>query len=321
MAVLTECWFSAPRRPGARFARAESGSVGGNVSAGCVEADLALRLDAVLADGRSVPATYGISDATAAGVGLSCGGTIELQLEAWEPDNPIWPALFTQLDARAPVILVTDLEARLGAHWLLDASGGVIASDVAGPPPEGVLDVGRQLLVTGGVRVLRVADAPASLIEVLLPPRRLIVIGATPVGAALAGLARAADIPVSVVEPRQAYADGLIDADVRLLRMWPDEAWEQIRPDTSCAVAVVAHDERIDVPALAGALAAGCSFVGLLGGGRTRESRRAALVDAGFSESQVARISAPIGLDIGAERPEEVAVAILAEIIGVWRGA
>ncbi len=321
VAVLTECWSSAPRRPGARFARSESGAIGGNVSAGCVEADLALRLDAILTGGPSEVVSYGVSDETASGVGLSCGGRIELFLEAWSAQSPVWPTLYERLDARLPVILVSVISGSTSEHWLADASGEILAADVTGPIPSGALETGLSLLPTGGARVLKSPESPTLLVETFLPPRRLIVVGGTPVGVALARLAHAMDIPVHVVEPRLAYGESLESLDIELLRDWPDEAFDRIRPDSSCAVAVVAHDDRLDVQALSRALDAGCGYVGLLGGRRTRESRTASLREAGVSESAVARIRAPIGLDIGADRPAEIAVAILAEIIGVWRGA
>lgn len=321
VAVLTESWHSAPRRPGARFARSETGAIGGNVSAGCVEADLAIRLDALLAGAPNDIVSYGITDETAAGVGLACGGRIELFLEIWPPQSPVWPALYERLDARRPVILVTVIGGADGGHWLLDPSGEILASDAADPLPSGALEVGLASLPTGGVRVQRAAGSPALLVETFLPPRRLIVVGGTPVGVALARLARSADIPVCVVEPRQAYGDSLESLDIEVLRQWPDEAFDHIRPDASCAVAVVAHDDRLDVQALTRALDAGCGYVGLLGGRRTREARIAALLDAGVAESATAGIRAPIGLNIGADRPEEIAVSILAEVIGVWRGA
>ncbi len=321
VAVLTESWSSAPRRPGARFARSESGAIGGNVSAGCVEADLAVRLDAVLAGAPSGSVSYGITDETAAGVGLSCGGRIELFLEIWPPESPVWPALYERLDARLSAILITLIDDANGGHWLLDPSGEILTSDAADPLPSGALETGLALLPTGGVRVQRDAGSRAILVEAFLPPRRLIVIGGTPVGAALARLARSADIPVCVVEPRQAYGASLESLDIEVLRLWPDEAFDRIRPDTSCAVAVVAHDDRIDVQALTRALVADCCYVGLLGGRRTREARIASLLDEGIAEVTAAGIRAPIGLDIGADRPEEIAVSILAEVIGVWRGA
>ena len=331
VAVLTGAWRSAPRKPGARFVRSESGEIAGNVSAGCVEADLAERLAGVLAGDAPSTVTYDVSDETAHGVGLACGGRIDVFLEARAPDDPVWAALLERLDARATVLLLTDASPGPGAHWLVDAGGEVLASDTDRPPPPPAVGAGREMLDTGGVRLIgseagadgaASGDAPTpTLVEVFLPSRRLIVVGATPVGAALARLARAAGIDVEVIEPRSAYADALGDTDVVVDEGWPDEALPDRAPDRSTAVAVVAHDARLDVAALEAALRSSAGYVGLLGGGRTRKARFAALRESGVEEDRIAGVHAPIGLDIGAEKPAEIALSILAQIVAVWRGA
>lgn len=337
VAVLTGAWHSAPRRPGARFVRSEAGEIGGNVSAGCVEADLAERLDAVLAGQATGFVSYGISDETARGVGLACGGRIDLYLAAREPDDPIWDPLIDAVDSRSTVFLLTDVsEEGRGARWLVEPGGELLASDAGAPAPAAAVEAARELLDAGGVRVVdaegvplrgphadRTADqpAPATLVEVVLPARRLIVVGATPVGAALARLAHTTGIPVEVIEPRSAYADSLDDADLDVDPAWPDDALPGRAPDRSTAVAIVAHDARIDAAGLEAALASPAGYVGLLGGGRTRRSRFEALRQAGVAEADISRVKAPIGLDIGAERPAEIALAILAEIVAAWHGA
>lgn len=337
VAVLTGAWRSAPRKPGARFVRSESGEIAGNVSAGCVEADLAERLARVLAGDVPSTVTYDVSDETAHGVGLACGGRIDVFLEARAPDEPVWPALLERLDARVTVFLVTDTSSGAAAHWLVAPDGDVLASDTDRSPPPDAVEVGREMLDTGGVRMIRAEtgadgaasdadaatdDAPApTLVEVFLPSRRLIVVGATPVGAALARLARAAGIDVEVIEPRSAYADALRDTDVEVDERWPEEALPPRAPDRSTAVAVVAHDARLDVAALETALRSPAGYVGLLGGGRTRRARFEALREAGMEEERISAVYAPIGLDIGAEKPAEIALAILAQIVAVWRGA
>lgn len=330
VAVLTGAWHSAPRRPGARFARSASGEIAGNVSAGCVEADLAERLDGVLAGDPAAFVTYGVSDETAHGVGLACGGTIEVHLASRSADDPVWPALMRCVDSRETVFLVTDVSASgSGRRWLTTPGGDVLAADASGALPAAALAAGRGLLETGGVVVLDgegtpvtgSAAEPATLVEVLLPSRRLVVVGATPVGAALARLALAAGVAVNVVEPRAAYAAALDDAPVDVDTRWPDEALAEGDADASTAVAVVSHDDRLDVAALQAALRRPYGYVGLLGGGRTRRRRFEALREAGISEDRIAAVRAPIGLDIGAERPAEIALAILAEIVAAWRGA
>lgn len=330
VAVLTGAWHSAPRRPGARFARSAHGEIAGNVSAGCVEADLAERLDALLAGDSPGFVTYGVSDDVAHGVGLACGGTIEVHLALRSPDDPVWPELMRRMEAREPVLLLTDVSAAGGGRrWLVSRGGDVLAGDDAGVPPEPALAAGRRLLGTGGIAVVDAAGAdtgptaaaPAAIVEVLLPARRLVVIGATPVGAALARLALAAGVPVGVIEPREAYAAALEDAPIDIDQRWPDEALAEHDADASTAVAVVSHDERIDMAALDAILRRPYGYVGLLGGGRTRRRRFEALREAGVSEARIAEVRAPIGLDIGAERPAEIALAILAEIVAHWRGA
>jgi xanthine dehydrogenase accessory factor len=342
VAVLTGAWRSAPRKPGARFVRSESGAIAGNVSAGCVEADLAERLAGVLAGDAPSTVTYDVSDETANGVGLACGGRIDVFLEAHAPDEPVWRALLERLDARDTVFLLTDTSPGPGAHWLVDRGGEVLAADTERPPPPAAVEAGREMLDTGGVRLVGAEDAEEAsaagasvdtasgsaatasartLVEVFLPSRRLIVVGATPVGAALARLARAAGIEVEVIEPRSAYAAGLDDTDVEVDERWPDEALPAFAPDRSTAVAVVAHDARLDVAALEAALRSPAGYVGVLGGGRTRKARFEALREAGVDEERISAVHAPIGLDIGAETPAEIALAILAQIVAVWRGA
>jgi len=317
-AVLIGAWRSAPRLPGARFVRAESGEIAGNVSAGCVEADLAERLAGVLSGEPPSTVTYDVSDETAHGVGLACGGRIDVFLEAHEASDPVFPALLERIDARDTVFLLTDTSSGAPAHWLVTPDGDVLATDAGWPPPGAAIEAGRELLDTGGVRLIE-----PTLVEVFLPARRLIVVGATPVGAALARLARAAGISVEVIEPRSAYASALTgqgDAGVEVDERWPDEALPERAPDRSTAVAVVAHDARLDVAALEAALRSPAGYVGLLGGGRTRKARFAALRDAGVDEARIEAVRAPIGLDIGAETPAEIALAILAEIVAAWRG-
>lgn len=331
VAVLTGAWRSAPRKPGARFVRSESGEIAGNVSAGCVEADLAERLAGVLAGDAPSTVTYDVSDETAHGVGLACGGRIDVFLEARAPDDPVWPALLEQLDARATVLLITDTSPGAAAHWLVAPDGNVLAADTDRPPPTAAVEAGRATLDTGGVRLIGTgtdtegaaqADAPApTLVEVFLPSRRLIVVGATPIGAALARLARAAGIDIEVIEPRSAYAEGLRDTGVEVDERWPEDALPSRAPDRSTAVAIVAHDARLDVAALEAALRSPAGYVGLLGGGRTRRARFEALREAGVEEGRISAVHAPIGLDIGAEKPAEIALAILAQIVAVWRGA
>lgn len=321
-AVLTDTWNSAPRRPGARFAVSGKGEIAGNVSAGCVEADLAERLAGVLNGDASGFVTYGVSDEQAHSVGLACGGTIRVYLEAAPRDDPVWPVLVEALESRTTVLLITDVSGGPAArHWLIDCDGRVLATDSPARPPLQALEEAGDLLVTGGLQLLESDGAPRAVVEVFLPSRRLVVVGATPVGAALARIAASAGFHVEVIEPRSAYAAELEGSGVGVDGRWPDEALADLAPDVSTAVAVVAHDARIDGSALSEVMRHPVGYVGLMGGGRTRRVRFEALRGDGVEEQKISRIRAPIGLDIGAESPAEIAVSILAQVVASWRGA
>lgn len=158
-------------------------------------------------------------------------------------------------------------------------------------------------------------------VEVHPPPPQLVVVGAVHTAIPLLTMARPLGYRTVVVDPRGAFAtaERFAHAD-RLLRAWPQEAFAELTLSESTAVAVLSHDLKLDLPALELALASPAFYVGALGSRKTHAKRRAALAEAGFSEEQIERIRAPIGLDLGGRRPEEIAVAILAEIVAAAHG-
>lgn len=150
---------------------------------------------------------------------------------------------------------------------------------------------------------------------------RLVVIGAVHISQALAPMARALDLVVAVIDPRTAFATPERFPGIDLVAEWPDDALAGPVPplDRYCAVAALTHDPKIDDPALAAALRAECFYVGALGSRKTHAARVARLNEAGFTAAQIGRIAAPIGLDIGAVSPAEIAVSILAQIVAAQR--
>ena len=319
-AVLIGVRRSAPRPPGARFAVGAAGSFAGTISAGCVEADLREHILARLPAGEPGIVSYGISDEMAAGVGLSCGGEIDVLLRCHDARDPVWIELLELLASDTPGALVTGVSSDvLGLQLLLRPDGSHVGS-------LGTSDLDLEL--AGGVGGLLDRDGSGLLdirgrqvfVDRVLPPRRLVIVGATPVAVALARMAALADYRITVVDPRAGLARPEAFPDARLLVEWPDSAFAALELDEWTDVAVLAHDERMDVPALRLALAAGCRYVGLLGGRRTQRQRRAALAEAGMGEADLDRIRGPIGLAIGAVTPSEIAVAILAEVLSTRRG-
>ncbi|MGY2051867.1 XdhC family protein [Methylobacterium sp. JK268] len=166
------------------------------------------------------------------------------------------------------------------------------------------------------------AEGGAVFLTVQVPPPRLVIIGAVHISQALAPMAALTDLDVTVIDPRTAFATPERFPDVPLLALWPDEALARLPAlDAYTAVAALTHDPKIDDPALIAALAAGCFYVGALGSRKTHARRVERLTEAGLSEAQIARLRAPIGLDIGAVSPAEIAVAVLAQVIAALRRA
>ncbi len=157
-------------------------------------------------------------------------------------------------------------------------------------------------------------------IQVFNPPPRLFIVGAVHIAQPLAPMAAVAGYAVTVIDPRQAFAtpERMPGCHHRLID-WPDAAPSALAPDRRTAVVALTHDPKIDDPALLHALSKDCFYIGALGSRKTHGARLERLKANGMSDAQLARIHAPIGLDIGAVSPAEIAVSILAEIVGTLR--
>jgi xanthine dehydrogenase accessory factor len=162
-------------------------------------------------------------------------------------------------------------------------------------------------------------DGRQFFLTVQTPPVRVVVIGAVHISQALAPMAKGLDLDVTIIDPRTAFATPERFPDVPLLAEWPDAVLPQIGIDPYTAVVALTHDPKIDDPALIAALRSECFYIGALGSRKTHERRVQRLTEAGFPEADLARIHAPIGLDIGAVSPAEIAVSVLAEIVATLR--
>ncbi|MCS6930701.1 MAG: XdhC family protein [Acetobacteraceae bacterium] len=165
------------------------------------------------------------------------------------------------------------------------------------------------------------ADGEAWFLHPHCPPLRLLVVGAVHIAQALAPMAQAAGFAVTVIDPRRAFATADRFPGVALRDDWPDEAMADLKPDSRTAVVTLTHDPKLDDPALDAALRSEAFYIGALGSTRTHAKRVARLKEAGHPDDAIARIHAPVGLDIGAVTAPEIAVSILAELVAVRRGA
>ncbi len=280
---------SAPRPVGSKLAVSETGALAGSVSGGCVENDVVLAAQEVLAGGPPRLLTYGITDEMAFGIGLPCGGEIDVFVEELT-------------DAARPDVTLT-VVAGEGVGERLD-------------DPE-LLEAARR---RGRSHVLELGDRTV-LADVTAPPTRLFVYGATDTAEALCRMAKLLGWTAVVADARASFAtaERIPSADELILE-WPDEALTHVQPDLGTAVVVLTHDDKFDLPLIHGALASDAFYVGWIGSRRNQERRRGLLREAGLADEELDRISGPSGLDIGADTPAETAVSILAEIIATRAG-
>jgi xanthine dehydrogenase accessory factor len=298
LATVIDTRRSAPRPLGSRLAVSESGLLFGSVSGGCVESDVAVQARDVIAGGEPRVLPYGIADEDARSVGLPCGGEIDVFV--------------------APVSdaeLVTQLR-----RAVEEGARGQLTTVVHG------VDAGEMLLELGAAGT---ADRPALVhengrtlfVEPLAPPPLLLTIGAVDLAETLCALAAQLGWRSAVADPRRALltAERLPSAG-SLIDGWPEDALARAGTDEQTAVVVLAHDEKIDIPALSWALRSDAFYVGALGSRRTQGKRRERLREEGLSDDQLAGLSGPAGLDLGGETVEETALSIFAEIVAVRRG-
>lgn len=299
LATVVETWGSAPRRVGSQLAISGDGDMAGSVSGGCVEgAVVAEALDAI-ADGRPRMLEYGVSDGDAFAVGLACGGTIRIWLDPIGDGMPLdeLQAIIQARAARDPIAYQVEPESNKRCLRYPSDAPDRFRADKSGFEADG-----------------------ASFLTVFNPPLRLVVIGAVHIAQALVPMAKIAGYDPFIVDPRDAFASETRFPGEQLIHDWPDEALQTLGLDARTALVLLTHDPKLDDPAIHAALNSEAFYIGALGSKRTHAQRVARLVDAGFSQSQIARIHGPVGLNIGAASPAEIAVSIMAQMTETLRG-
>ncbi|WP_413873998.1 XdhC family protein [Albidovulum sp.] len=299
IATVIETWGSAPRQAGSQLAVSGAGEMAGSVSGGCVEGAVVEEALAALEDGRPRVLTFGVSDEEAFAVGLACGGTIRVLVEPVGPGlpEPMLADLVAARAARRPLAYVVNL-----SDW---------SRRLAAPGTDADIDA--------RFRADRSGVEDEEFVGIHNPPLRMVIVGAVHVAQSLVGMARACGYDPVLVDPREAFGSAARFPGEDIRHDWPDEALAAIGLDARTAVVTLTHDPKIDDPAIRATLASEVFYLGCLGSGRTHGKRVARLTEAGYSEAEIARIHAPVGLDIGARSPGEIAVSIIAEVTRVLR--
>jgi len=280
LATVVSTWGSAPRPRGSHMLVHADGRFEGSVSGGCVESDILQTAAEVIAGAPFQVKRYGVADDAAWEVGLPCGGEIAVMVQPVSADG-FDPELFDRI-----------AEARNEGQAL------VVHTDLA----TGHADL----------RPLETGEVFANRYD---PPRRLVIVGAVQIAQSLAALARTLGIDVVVVDPRARFLTAERFPGVTLDDRWPDEAVAAYKPGPSTAVVTLSHDVKIDDPALVAALASDAAYVGALGSRRSHAARRERLAAEGVAPGKIDLIDGPVGLDIGAIGPAEIALSIAAAMI------
>ena len=294
---------SAPRPVGSKLVVTRDGTLTGSVSGGCVESDVFIAAQEAMDTGAPRLLTYGISDDLALGVGLPCGGEIDVWVE---PQT-------TTYDESERAVLLTVIEGEpLGAKLLWRPDGST-----EGDGPQELAALAVDALRRGKSHIVEQGDRKV-FADVFGPPPTLFVYGAVDTANALCGMAKQLGWHTVVADARGRFGtkERMSNAD-ELLQLWPEEALAHVQPDTATAIIVLTHDDKFDLPLLVAAVKTEAFYIGALGSRRNQERRAELLREAGLTEEELERISGPSGLDIGADSPEETALSMLAEALAV----
>ncbi|WP_417461988.1 XdhC family protein [Kordiimonas sp.] len=288
LAVVTKTWGSAPRQVGSMMLVRADGTFEGSVSGGCVEGTVIAEAQALLRDGGHKELSFAVSNQDAFAVGLACGGEINISLFA-----------LTDTDTDACKKCLEALTHR--------ASGSLVFSK----------SPVRATYTHTALQAVRASESDLSL--PVLPCLRLDIIGAVHIAQALAPMASECGFEINVIDPRQAFTDNRTFTGAAVINNWPDEHFSTTPPDSMTAVVTLTHDPKLDDAALLPALNSEAFYIGCLGSKKTHSARLSRLEAPGIAEDARTAISGPVGLDIGAKTPAEIAVSILAEIIAAYR--
>jgi xanthine dehydrogenase accessory factor len=297
---------SAPRDPGATLAVSGAGEVAGSVTGGCVEPAVIREATEVLNGSPGRICRYGLSDDDGFDVGLTCGGSIAVAVYALDPS--LVPPIAEAVANDTPIAMTVRIgEERFGEQRLVHGdTGGSTDLDVAA----------LSLLEIGESGIVETSDGELVFVESYAPRPDMYIFGASDHVTALVTMAKFLGYRVTVCDARATFVteERFPDAD-ELVIEWPDRFLDTAPIDARTAICMMTHDMKFDVPALKKVLATNAGFIGAIGSETTRTGREQRLRDEGVGEADLARLHAPIGMQIGARTPEEVAVTIGTQII------
>lgn len=325
LATVIQTWGSSPRRVGAKMALTPDGKITGSVSGGCVEGAVFETGVEVLKSGIPELLHFGVADETAWEVGLACGGQIDVFVEPL--DQTLFDAWRAELLADRPHAMATIIRGPrpLIGRQMLIAQNQPTVKALGDGFDQAILEKARSAMADGRSQRYEIPisddESLELFVEVVAAPPTLVIVGGVHIAIALTSIAKALGYHTVVVDPRRSFGSPQRFPHVdRLIQAWPQEAFEQINLTSQTALAMLTHDPKIDDPALRIAFGSPAFYIGALGSQKTQAKRRQRLLDSGCTEEQLNRLHGPIGLDIGAQTPEEIALAVMAEVVAARHG-
>ncbi|NQV99808.1 MAG: XdhC family protein [Rhodospirillales bacterium] len=304
LACVTRTWGSAPRPVGSFLAINDQGAFVGSVSGGCIEGEVATQALQLMRRGGFRNLDFAVSDEQASGAGLACGGKVTVHVCGMTPQKA---AKLEQVIAAAAdkreIALVIDLASGETTVETPDAAPADIAT----------------LIHQGKNAIVHEATECPLFVRPFLPRLRLLIVGAVHIAQELAYLAQRTGYAVTLIDPRDTWATAERFPGFFIDRRMPGEAIAEMAPDQRTALVALCHDPKLDDPALVEGLKSKTFYLGALGSRKNHAGRLARLAEYGFDEQTLARINGPIGLDIGAATPAEIAISIVAEMTKTLR--
>ena len=308
LATVVDTWGSAPVPVGGQMAIAADGQFQGSVSGGCIEGEIITEAGEVLQSGPPRTMAFGVADETAWNVGLPCGGQVRVFIERLDQATGGLAFLDKAIGATtARTGLVVQTKLANGQRTVFERGAADVTTEIA-------------TRFRSGRSAIETMDDQEYFLQALVPPARVLIIGATHIAQLATQIAKLIGYEVLIVDPRTAFASPERFPDVAVHAEWPQDVLPRIGLDPYTAVVVLAHVAHIDDEALKIALRSNCLYVGALGSARNHAKRTERLTAAGFTAAEIGRIKCPIGVDIGAQTPAEIAVSVMAEVIGAVRG-
>jgi xanthine dehydrogenase accessory factor len=342
MGTVVSTFRSAPRQPGASMLVGPDGQAVGSVSGGCVEGAVYQLAEQVVESRRPVLQRYGVSDDDAFAVGLTCGGILDVFVEAVDSRSfPELEQVADDIEHQRPVAVATVIDHpdadRVGRRLVVRPEdsdlprqgnlGSFRADDAVADDVQGLLASGRSETLGYGPEGQRRGEGMRVFVASYAPAPRMLVFGAIDFAAAVAKVGALLGYRVTVCDARPVFATrSRFPAADDIVVSWPHRFLaaevESGRVDERTVICVLTHDPKFDVPLLEVALRLpNVAYIGAMGSRRTHDDRIKRLLEAGLSDAELSRLSSPIGLDLGARTPEETAVSIAAEIIATrWGG-